>query len=91
MDNILNLVTNVDAEYFGLNHLIVDDSSLVNQHPEKTLELLRVVLPENAAVRPPAAEEVLERLGKASFPFEGLSARSTKASLERAMIEELMS
>ncbi len=65
VDNILNLVTNVDAEYFGLNHLIVDDSSLVNQHPEKTLELLWVVLPENAAVWPPAAEEVLERLGKA--------------------------
>jgi len=67
VDNILNLVTNVEAEYFGLNDLIVDDSSLVNQHPEKTLELLWVVLPENAAVWPPAAEEVLERLGKADL------------------------
>jgi SIR2-like domain len=65
VDNILNLVTKVDAEYFGLNHLIVDDSSLVNQHPEKTLELLWAILPENAAVWPPAAEEVFERLGKA--------------------------
>jgi len=62
--NILPLVTKIDAEYFGLYDLIVEDS-VVNQHPEKTLELLWAVLPENAALWPPAAEEVLERLGKA--------------------------
>jgi hypothetical protein len=64
VDSILPLVTKIDTEYFGLYDLIVDDS-VVNRHPEKTLELLWTVLPENAALWPPATEEVLERLGKA--------------------------
>ena len=64
VDSILPLVTEIDAEYFGLNNLLVDDN-LLKEHSEKTLELLWTVLPENAALWPLATEEVLERLGKA--------------------------
>lgn len=63
VDSILPLVTEIDAEYFGLNNLLVDDD-LLKEHSEKTLELLWTVLPENAALWPLGTEEVLDRLGK---------------------------
>ena len=65
VDSILPLVTEIDAEYFGLNNLLVDEN-LLKEHSEKTLELLWTVLPKNAGLWPPASEEVLERMGNAN-------------------------
>jgi hypothetical protein len=62
IDLILPLVTTLDHNYTGLHQL---EDNIVAQYPKNILELLFVVLPENAAEWPYGSGELLESVANA--------------------------
>ncbi|HXE96378.1 MAG TPA: hypothetical protein VN642_08230, partial [Dongiaceae bacterium] len=64
-DKILPLVTIIDVEGIFLPHLRVTENNVFEKHPEKTLELLWAVLPENATKWPYGIEDVLAKIREA--------------------------
>ncbi len=63
VDSILPLVTKFDQD--SRHDLTRLEDNIVDQYPEKTLELLSTILPEDATVWPYGVETVLERIGNA--------------------------
>lgn len=64
-DIVLPLVTSIDSDRIRLPNLRKSKDSIVDVHPEKTLELLHAVLPDNVEVWPYEINDVLKRIGEA--------------------------